>query len=291
MSEVRSSTGPFFVSASSETDKQGASAYIETWEGTEAEVKAKAASVRGSATRISTAPKGDGAWQTRLEFPFDPEDPNNSYVDTLELEVSAVLRSGYQSPVYRSKFSDYNAITRDSAKARGTLPVIADLARKYQSGQPAREESGKYLWAGTEYDTRELAILAELSDRLTVTGSEKSYATALFENMAFRGATSFLEYNRVFRRTVTAGSPLAIQANQTGAGQIWTTAEVIAFENIPSNTWFQLPPNVQWHKDTPRVLAAYGQKTQISYNYIEIATATACYYEAYNSAVLIDNFG
>lgn len=293
MSEVRASAGPYFVNSEIEIDTVNGASTVETWEGTYAECNTKKTGLLAAgATKVRLSPKGDGAWQVRGTFPYDSSGSQTSTVDTLELEVNAVQRSAYQSPIYRSYFSDYSTVTRNSAKALSTLPIIADCARKYAAGLPARESNGTYIYGATAYNTRELAILAESAARFdllsTLTTGEKVSATSFLNNVAFRGVTSFIEFNQVFRRTVTAGSPSAIQANQVGAGKIWTTAEVIAWEGIPANGWFTLPPDMQWFKDKPRVISAYNQKTQISYSYTEIVTASNMFYQAYGNAVLID---
>lgn len=293
MSEVRTGAGPWLVSNEIETDlKNGGSYNTDIWEGTETECRTKrTATIAGGATRIRLGPKGDGSWQLRASYPFDPEGQNSGYVDVMELEVNAIQRSAYQSPQYRWLFSDYVGASQSSAKANSTLPLIGDCARKYQSGLPKRESSGSYLFDGTGYATRELAIQAELNLRLddltTLTVNERAYAGALFENIAYRGVTSFIEYNHVFRRRVTAGSPTAYRANLTGAGMIWTTSEVLSWEGIGASAWFDLDPSSQWHKDKPRVLSAYGQKTEISYSYTEIVTASSLFYRAYNNAILV----
>lgn len=298
--------GPWLVSSEIEIDLNNNGVNeVQTWEGSEAEVAIKQnALISAGATKLRRVPKGDGDWQVRAAFPFDTQGQNPGYVDVMELEVNAIMRSCYQSAIYRKRFADVDAITGDSLRARATLPVVGDCARKYLNGLPKVEESGansgKYKGLNPNtgevayFETRELAVQGELGARLTriaiTTARERNSAIALFENVAFRGVTSFIEYNHVFRRRVTAGSPQAVSANQTGGGMIWTTAEVVAFEGIPNNGWFSLPPDVQWHKDKPRVLKSYGQKTEISYAYTEIVTASALFYEAHDTALLIDNF-
>lgn len=293
MSEVRTYTGPYFVNSEIEIDTVNGASTVETWEGTYAECNTKKTGLLASgATKVRLSPKGDGAWQVRGTFPYDTSGSQQASVDTLELEVNAVQRSAYQSPIYRSYFSDYSTVTRNSAKALSTLPIIADCARKYAAGLPARESNGTYIYGATAYNTRELAILAESAARFdllsTLTTGEKVSATSFLNNVAFRGVTSFIEFNQVFRRTVTAANPSAISWNLVGAGKIWTSSEVIAYEGIPNNGWFTIPPDVQWFKDKPRVISAYNQKTQISYSYTEIVTASNMFYQAYGNAVLID---
>lgn len=301
MSDLQTGSGPFFNSAESEFIKNQGWENAEVWEGTEAEVRAKQQEFIGrGATRVRVNPKGNGAWLVRAVWPYNTNGGDNTFVDTMELETNAILRSAYQAPRYRARFSDYIATSQFSAKAYATLGPISDCVRKYQSGLPKQEEdapnAGKFAWrslAGvkTYVGSREAAIEAELGNRLTglgIGGNEYTSAFQLFYNLAYRGVTGFLEYNSVFRRTVTAGSPFAVRANMTGAGRIWTTAEVIAFEGIPNDGWFDLPVGSQWHKDKPRILSVYGQKTQLTYSYTEVVTASALFYQAQGSAVLVD---
>src|ERR1051326_1460998 len=282
MSQLRMTTGPgpFFVRSVLEFNKSTGWENVETWEGSENECRLKQAEmVSLGATRVKLSPKGDGNWSVERSFPLNKDKPQGNYVDTMELEVNAIFRSAYQSPVYRKKFSDVDPITGDSAKARSTLGPVGDCVRKYQSGLPKQETNGKYKYLGVEYATREIAVNTELIARLDaipgLSNAEKLYAGFLFEEIAYMGATSCIEYNQVFRRPAAAGSPLAVRSNQVGARKIWTSAEVIAWENIPSDGWFDLPPDVQWHKDKPRVVKAYGQKSQLVYSYTQVVTATA----------------
>lgn len=297
MNDLSTGPGPFFKASELEFQKNQGWEDTEIWEGTEAECRAKQAQyVAGGATRVRIAPKGDGSWMVRAMFPFNSANASGNFVDTMELETNVTLRSAYQSPLYRKRFSDWDPITGDSAKARATLGPIADCVRKFLAGQPAQQVDGTFsYWNGiarVSVNTRELAVLGELDARLValnvLAAGEFRPAKLLFENLAFRGVTGFLEYNQVFRRTVTAGSPQAVRANNEGAGQIWTTAEVIAWEGIPNDGWFDLPPGAQWHKDKPRALSAYGQKTQLTYSYTEIVTASSLFYEAYGVAGLLD---
>lgn len=289
MSRLGTSAGPWLESTTIESTDNGGSETVETWVGSESEVLTKSYLLRATgAKKISRSPKGNGDWQVRASFPFDNDDPvSEPFVDTMELEVNAVMRSVYQSPVFKSRFGSVD-------RWQKAVAMIADCARKYQSGQPTINDSGYYQWRknGTEYSTKELAIENELRTRLNTIGGLTSQETTdsvnLLYNIMMRGVVSILEYDTVFRRTITAGNPNEVRASFTGAGKIWTTDEVVAFENIPSDGWFVLPAGKQWHKSKPQVLSVYGQKTQLTYTYIEIEIASALLYQPYNSAALLD---
>ncbi len=301
MPDLSTTPRAIFVRSTLEFTAREGWSNVELYEGTEDQCRSELSiSLARGAHRTRLSPKGDGAWALEATFTFNAAAPNGegNFVDTQELEVSAHLESWTRSWLYRARFSDYIASTRDSAHARDTIAVIGDCSRKYLAGQPAPEADGLFRYppkTGTVYPTREKTIEAELAARLstaklgyTLSDSEFLSAYQLFTNVAYRGVTGFLEYNQVFRRTVTAGSPQAIAANRVGAGMVWTTAELVAWEGIPNDGFFDLPPDSSWHKDKPRVLAAYGQKTQITYSYTEIVTASALFYQAYGSAALID---
>jgi hypothetical protein len=111
-------------------------------------------------------------------------------------------------------------------------------------------------------------------------------ALQLFSTFCAMKTESYIEYYTVFKRTITAAKPTQIQASYSGAGMIWTTDEVNAFESIPFNSWFQLP-DAQWLKTPPTVTAGAGQKTQISYSYTQFNTANGLLYLPFNSASLL----
>ena len=287
--------GPWLASTEIETDKMAkGSNLVEVWEGSEAECRNYIYIVQGNgATVTKLSAKGDGNWSLRASYPYDKDGNNQGYVDTMELEVNVINQRWENSPIFRSKFSDYVAVTRSSARADACITIIRDIAQKYRSGLPTLVQVGsdmKAKWMGTYYATKELALDAEWLYRIALvsglTSGDKSAAYKMLL-LVIRGLSGFLEYSHVFRRRVTAGNSNSIRANTTGAGKIWTSAEVVSWEGIPQNGWFDLPVSVQWHKDKPRVTSSYGSRTEISYSYTEVATASDLLYEAYGSAVLL----
>jgi hypothetical protein len=287
--------GPWLASTEIETDKAAkGSNLVEVWEGSEAECRNYIYIVQGNgATVTKLSAKGDGNWSLRASYPYDKDGNNQGYVDTMELEVNVINQRWENSPIFRSKFSDYVAVTRSSARADACITIIRDIAQKYRSGLPTLVQVGsdmKAKWMGTYYATKELALDAEWLYRIALvsglTSGDKAAAYKMLL-LVIRGLSGFLEYSHVFRRRVTAGNSNSIRANTTGAGKIWTSAEVVSWEGIPQNGWFDLPVSVQWHKDKPRVTASYGSRTEISYSYTEVATASDLLYEAYGSAVLL----
>jgi len=290
------SVGPFYVGTEIVTsDTEGAES-VETYQGSETECRNFSYVLKSrGATKLQIRAGPEGDWQVIGSFPFDADGEQDPIVDTMELDTNAVMRSVYQSPIFRSKFSDYSSTTNHSYRADFALGVVRDCSNIYLRGLTTEEIDYAYDNYTATGHTAEDAIYAFAAYRLSVTtlgyalsAGEKTAALNLLKNVAFRGVTSFLEYQQVFRRTVTAGSPNAVRTNYIGAGQIWTTAEVNAWENIPNDGWFVLPTGMQWHKDKPSASKAYGQKTQLTYHYTEIRTASALLYAPYGSATLID---
>jgi len=310
MSRLGTSAGPWLVEEGLETTPTGNESF-QVWEGSASEVAGKRlALIAAGASRIKYNSKGDGNYEVRASWSYDYSNPSSAtYTDTLELETNLVQRSIYQSPVYRARFSDFVSATQYSLKANKTLSVIKQAAHLLESLQPTLQKTRTgatttinvphsvyeiyniRATTPTAYSTAQDAAVAYLLNRLgplALSSGENFAAQSLFYEIAFMGVTNFWEFGTVFRRTVTAAVPSAIQANYAGVGMIWTSAEVSAFEGIPtSGGWFTLPANKQWIKDKPRVLKAYGQKTQLSYNYTEIISASANAYQAYGTATLI----
>ena len=109
----------------------------------------------------------------------------------------------------------------------------------------------------------------------------------LWKGIAYHGYTECDQTKINYKRRITAANFSQIQATFTGAGQIWTTAEVIAFENTPAQWWFQLPSSLLWLKSNPRVMTVAGQKTELVFSYDSFVTAWSGNYTAYSSAQLL----
>jgi hypothetical protein len=315
MSQTRlgTSNGPWLVEETLENSTQGSNS-TQTWEGSAAECSAKRlALISAGATKLAYSSKGDGNYVLKAEWPVDINNAgSSSYVDTLELDTNLVQRSVYQSPIYRKKFSDYNSTTGYSRRANITIPIVKKAVQYLQNLQPTIAKTDKtdnkqeisvrnptykvpnLAGVMVDFPTAERAAEAYLYNRLQdaidygdITVGEANTATKLFYEVGYMDTTTFWEFGTVFRRTVTASVPSAVNANFAGVGMIWTSAEVSAFEGIGSGGWFTLPVGKQWIKDKPRVQKSYGQKTQLSYNYTEIVSASALLYEAYGTATLI----
>lgn len=105
--------------------------------------------------------------------------------------------------------------------------------------------------------------------------------------VACHGVQNSIQYDTIYQRRITAASYNQIQASFVGVGDIWTTAEVIAFEGTPGIWWFQLPSDYLWLKAKPRVQTVAWQKTEIEYQYYAVKEAWSLLYKAYNAATLL----
>ncbi|MGN6552523.1 MAG: hypothetical protein ACTHLW_02160 [Verrucomicrobiota bacterium] len=239
-----------------------------TWlyEGSKVEVDAqRALHLAMGATRISRAPKGDGNYELRASYPYgelgaEAEEPQNVY----ELEISVAQPSVYQNPKLRSLLSDQ------------LIGKVAKIAQGFEAGDYMVDADPSY----PDTAAAEAAVSTATSANAT--------ALKLFKLVAYRKTDSFIEYETVFRRSITAASPNQIRAGYEGVGKIWTTDEVQAFEKVVPGGWFILEPDMQWLKAKPNVVSVSNQKTQINYYYTQLKSASALLYDAYGDAVLLD---
>jgi hypothetical protein len=109
-----------------------------------------------------------------------------------------------------------------------------------------------------------------------------------FRGVAYHQIKNCIQFDSIYRRRITAASYNQVQAAFTGAEQIWTTAEVIAFENTPSLWWFHLPSTYLWLKAPPVVNTIAQQKTEILYTYMAVSEAWGLLYTAYGTATLLN---
>jgi hypothetical protein len=109
-----------------------------------------------------------------------------------------------------------------------------------------------------------------------------------FRGVAYHQVEHTMQFDTVYKRRITAASYNQVQASFVGAGKIWTTAEILAFENVPASWWFQLPSTYLWLKAPPIVNTVMQQKTEISYSYLAVVEAWGALYDAYGAATLLN---
>ena len=137
--------------------------------------------------------------------------------------------------------------------------------------------------------TTEAALITRAEGWFTTvySGTQLALMQNLFRGIAYYGVKDCEQSRTVYRRRIMAASFNQVQAGFVGVGQIWTTAEILAFENVPSSWWFQLPSTLQWFKSPPRVLTVAQQKTEIEYSYQAVFKAWSGVFTAYGSATLL----
>lgn len=277
MSYLRPSGGTINVTGPEieETYRAGAvvsKSNVWKYEGTEAEINAqRITDIAAGATRVNKAPSGNGLWTLSSFFPFSIEEGEPGQLDEPqnlhEIEIQVEQISAYNSVRLRAYMSGTTAQKNYDIALVKTF-VDRFLAGDYKdaNGNPDIDTAATELKTLTNDDTK---------------------SEALFRRV-LAGTDSAIEYRSVYRRTITAATWQQVQASYEGVGKIWTTAEVEAFEGIPTSEWFGLNPGMNWIKAPPSVTAAVGGKTQIQYFYTEFKLATNLLYEAYSGATMLD---
>ena len=229
---------------------------------------------------------GDGPWRLMCKLPisFNGISSQLTQIPSIyELEVTAIQTPIYNSPKLRTLLTPemIGCVSKVVNDFRAGL-----YGTKYSSVTGHNETA--LFWASAD-------IVLAIDTAFTYgTGAPAGRTMAqceqdggsLFDAVALIGVEYYFEDYNVFRRTLTNATPFQTLASYTGAGAIWTTPEVQAFENINPNGWFYLNPTSQWRKSRPQVTASSGQKTQIVYSYTECSMALGLVYNAFSSATM-----
>lgn len=222
-------------------------------------------------------PDEGGQWILSYTFPYETEDESgqggivyDQPVDQHDLDVAMETVPAFNSPVLYALLG---------ASASKIVAATQLTVKKYHNGEFKPGAST------TSLDVAEDWITAEVDK---IDNTKTATALKLLRAVAGRGVESVIQFNTVYRRTITAAVYWQVQAAYTGNGKIWTDTEVTNFEGTPTNEWFGLEANTQWLKTPPNVSAVWGGKTQITYSYIGFKQASRLFYEAYGSATLLD---
>lgn len=205
------------------------------------------------AKALQLAPRGDGFWELTATYPYDTNEnggsPLDPPVDTHELDVQMSQQDVYVNP---------KLVAALSATSRALLQSLVD---RYKRG---------------EWKTPSAAEAAVNS----ATGSDATILS-YFKLIAFEQVDHWIFYRVVYSRIITAASPWQVQASFTGVNMLWSTGQILSWENVPSDWWFNLNGvATAWHKSMPRVQTNIGAaaKTQISYQYIGSNEASTLLY-------------
>ncbi len=220
------------------------------------------------ASQVILKAVGDGDWTLTTYYPFDQFGFEPLAPSVHELETNVMMQNIYASPKLRRLFTD------------DQIAVIASVVRDYEGGKYPKEDGGDKN-AEAEQD---------VLDQMDLNGGADvdDLAVDFFRNVAYRKNDTFIEYSSVYQRTLTAATPFQVRASLEGVGKIWTTGEVMNFERLDINGFFQLDADSQWLKSKPRVMSVAAQKTQVVYTYTECARASYFAYDPYGAARLLD---
>jgi hypothetical protein len=224
----------------------------------------------GGASHLEIESLGDGNYQLMASYPWDVLNGSNSEapINSHELDESVEQVSVYESDVMLAKLlSMFGSL----AGANGAMTFL--------------KRSVDYYEQNSTPTTTPTEIEAGLN--ATYTGGQLTLMLNLFRGIAYHQQKTCLQTRITYNRRITAASFNQIQATFAGAGQIWTTAEVISFEQTPAQWWFQLPSSLLWFKSNPRVLTVAGQKTELIFSYKSCVAAWSGTNAAHASAVLL----
>lgn len=270
-----------------QTDENGRTGSETTWTygGSYAALKVQQAWCRGwGAYNMSLSRESGGTlWKLVAVFPFNEYSTEAALLlGTFELDVEMNQPSVYSNPILRGVYNSSGVLI-----TAGLLPdnYIAAVARIVENFEAGLYSMTNVVGGSPVTDAGWSAALADVKASVPTTNNNQARALQLFATVAAHKTTAFIEYYHVFKRTITAALPIQIQASMVGKGQIWTTQELVAFENV-SATFFQLDPTSYWLKSPPVVSTAAHQKSQVAYNYTEFKQANGLLYKAYNNAVL-----
>lgn len=220
-----------------------------------------------SSTRLES--EGDGNYKLTASYTFDIASGSNAEapVDLHELDNSMSQVDVWTNPKLRATFL---SVFGSHSAANSALDFVSHLVA---------ENAGK--------SDSQAAAEAKISAKFAA-GSGRDLILNAYRGVSGHQFKNSIEFNSVYRRRITAASFNQIQAAFTGAGKMWTTAEIIAFENVPSAWWFRLPSDYIWLKAMPIVASVAGQKTEIVYSYTQFFTAWGMIHTAHGSATLLN---
>lgn len=215
-------------------------------------------------------------WSLTVVLPFDEQgrEPAN-LSGVYELDVETAQPNIYSSPKLRSLLPD------------NLIAMVARVVNDFEAGEYSTTNPNSQ-----KFDGGWAAAYKKISDSVG-DALLKARALQLFSTVAAKKTDAFIEYYNVFRRCLTAALPGQVRASYEGVkgkfGEplIWTSQEVMDWEDINPNGILQLDTDVQWIKSRPQVTAAAGQRTQVTYTYTEFKQANGLLYSPYGSALLL----
>ncbi len=249
------STGQInLVSETIENNARGGNSYTRVFRGSLNLIRnQRLIELGGGASMVKAESTADGNYELTASYPWDVLNGSNAEPapNTHELEVSMESVDWLQSnSLYRNLFMLFGGDA-------GAIGALAFLKSRYLE------------WTGGAADISDTVSVAKIEAKFSIySGASLTFMLNAFRGASYHGLVQSTQFNTVYRRRIQAASYNQVKGSFTGAGMIWTTAEMTAFENTPSNQWFNLPTNYLWKKTGPRVMNIANQKTEVSYEYI-----------------------
>jgi hypothetical protein len=254
-----------------ENNTRSGNRYTRVWTGSLTKMLAQRfVELFSGASHVELESTEDGNYQLTAEYPYDVLNGSNSEppVNSHELDEGFEQVSVWNSDVM---FTNLTLAFGSYAAAIAAKSFLQGAVSAFQS---------------TAMDAAAITA-AEAKFSAVYSGGQLSGMLNYFRGIAYHGQTTCNQTKIVYNRRITAASYDQIQASFPGAGQIWTTAEVIAQEVTPALGWFQLPGNLLWFKSNPKVLASTNQKTEVTFSYTSCVAAWSGTNTAYNAATLL----
>lgn len=283
----RISTKPGIIAKSDENENTptGNRSTI-TWVGSYADcLSQRSIDQHNGASYTKLTNNNDGTYQLLSTWNYDLNGtqggggPVDLPVNIHDLEITMETVSAYNSPKLYASLLTAFAGTDSSVKAALAKVQLAEIMFK----NPTDNGNNAGNTMATAQETAEAAIATLFPSNSTA----QALMISLFRNVALMGQQTVVQFNNVYRRSITAATPVQVRASRTGEGKIWTSDEIVKFENLPQFWWFGLPTGLQWLKVPANVNLIAGGKTRIDYYYMGHQQASGLHYDAYDSATLL----
>ena len=282
------SPGPFFTAEEYNSNLSSGDQTTFTYEGTREEMVRQRLVERGNGAAIlRLVNKGDGNYQLIATYNYDLSNGPNSGPGGSEpqsvhdLEVSVEIVDAFQSVTLYSQLLSVLGGVKSSTDT--AISVVQKAVGIYENG--IHDSNAKI--DVESYSPQALSDAQAMIAKCWPSNADaQKLMNSLFQQYALRKATTKPEFNSVYRRSITAATPLQVQASRTGEGMIWTSAEISAFENLPAFWWFNLPSGLQWLKYPCNVNLVAGGKTRVDYWYQSARIWSGLHFVPYGSAVL-----
>lgn len=234
----------------------------------------------GGAAKVEVESTADGNYKLTSTYPWDVTHGSNAEPPVNVHEIETSMES---VDIYLSDTMLFNLINAFGSLS-GANGAKAFLKAAVSGYQTAIQNLGP---SATGAQITACGTTAETTITATYAGAQQTLILNLFRGIAYHGQTSSRQFKSTYARRITAATSNQVFAAYVGVGQIWTSAEVAAFEGLPNNGFFHLASNYLWLKAGPRVKCGANQKTEVAYEYLSCIYAWSGDNTAYGSAQLL----